>query len=1011
MQLEASRNQGTHQVAIDKMQQPAENLTLQDERPRPERRKKSYRISAVAIFLLAAVFICSLVAAGAIGYSIASMNSQEELCARLNESGIHATNSDSQWDITDAQPKKPRRIHNLRLPRAIEPISYNITLVPFLMEGNYTFHGEVKIIIRTIEPTRNITLHAASLHIHTGNVYVRYVDDAWGLESLPSKIMKISRQYADNEKQFYVIKLKDMLMNNTRYEIGIKFTGELNDYMQGFYRSSYMLGNKTRWVAATQFQPTDARRAFPCFDEPALKAKFRLNLARPANMSTLFNMPILRSVPFEGLDNYVWDIYAESKPMSSYLVAFAVTDFSHLKKDKSAVWARADAIKSAEYALKIGPQLLKFYEKFFDIEFPLPKIDMLALPDFTAGAMENWGLITFRESAMLFEEGNTPQVNKQRIATVMAHEMAHQWFGNLVTPDWWSELWLNEGFATYLEYVGTDSIEPAWKSMDMFVIHEVQGVFQLDALKTSHQISVQVQNPEEINDIFDRISYGKGATVIRMMRHFLTPHVFKVGLANYLREKSYEATDQETLWKYLTAEAQRVKLFDNETSVKTIMDTWTLQTGFPIVWVSREYTTTMVTFNQSRFVLNYTTYEALNKEENFLWWIPLSFTTTSRLNFEDTRPVHWIRGTRELRVDEPSISHEDWFLVNIQQTGFYRVNYDNTNWGLLSKYLRNSDKFMKIAPANRAQLIDDSLNLARSGYLSYTVALDMTLYLKHETEYIPWRAAISCLNFIDSMLLRKGDYHLFQKYFIHLIEKIYHEFGFVETAAEASDMIKGIMRTELLSTACHLGYTNCTVNSFLMFHKWMNEPSPDSINPISPNLRSIVYCTAIKNGNQEIWDFAWERYVNAIVSSEKEMLLSALGCTKEIWLLERLLQMSLDESSHIRKHDIIRVFGAVSNNVIGQPIAFQFLRDNFDKIKYIMGNSMGNVFGLVKYASRRINKKFELHEFKQFIHEKIKEPSRPVLQAIEQAETNYAWTQKSYDTVVEWLKNFNESLL
>lgn len=238
----------------------------------------------------------------------------------------------------------------------------------------------------------------------------------------------------------------------------------------------------------------------------------------------------------ESIPNYVWDHFAETLPMSTYLLAYAITDFSHISLGNFSVWARADAIQSAKYALSVGPKILDFLENFFGIAFPLPKMDMIALPEFQAGAMENWGLITFRETAMLYEKGISTASNKQRVASVVGHELAHQWFGNLVTPSWWSDIWLNEGFASYMEYLTANAVAPEWKLLDEFVVNELQTVFQLDALTTSHKISQEVGNPQEIFELFDRISYAKGSTVIRMMSHFLTDTVFRRGLSNYLRE-------------------------------------------------------------------------------------------------------------------------------------------------------------------------------------------------------------------------------------------------------------------------------------------------------------------------------------------------------------------------------------------------------------------------------------------------------------------------------------------
>lgn len=357
--------------------------------------------------------------------------------------------------------------------------------------------------------------------------------------------------------------------------------------------------------------------------------------------------------------------------MSTYLVAFVVCDFVNQTSGNFSVWTRSDAVTSARYALEVGPKILKYLEQFFDIKYPLPKMDMIALPDFSAGAMENWGLITYRETAMLYEENVSANSNKQRVVTVVAHELAHQWFGNLVTPTWWTDLWLNEGFASYMEYLGVDAVEPAWKSMEQFVVNELHNVFSLDALSSSHQISVEVHNPEEINEIFDKISYGKGAAIIRMMDHFLTAEVFKGGLTNYLNEKKYQSADQDDLWRFLTAEARNKGAFDDSLAVKDIMDTWTLQTGFPVVSLTRDYDSNKLEFSQERFIFIEPSINSTGigtGEEKPLWWIPITFTTLGESNFNNTKPSIWMRAEEKLTLHDMDIPQHDWVIVNVQQT-------------------------------------------------------------------------------------------------------------------------------------------------------------------------------------------------------------------------------------------------------------------------------------------------------------------------------------------------------
>lgn len=446
--------------------------------------------------------------------------------------------------------------------------------------------------------------------------------------------------------------------------------------------------------------------------------------------------------------------------MSTYLVAFVVSDYKSLKDGNFAVWARADAIHSAKYALSFGVRVLSFLEKFFSLSYPLPKVDMVALPDFSSGAMENFGLITYRETAMLFEEGVSAASNKQRVAIVVAHELAHQWFGNLVTPSWWTDLWLNEGFASYMEYVGVDAVEPTWKPMDQFVVNEIHSVFGLDALSTSHPVSIKVENPEEINEIFDRISYAKGAAIIRMMAHFLTDTVFRQGLTNYLRDRAFQSAEQDDLWHFLTEAAHAARTLDPSLTVKEIMDTWTLQTGFPVVHVQRDYEGNSFKLMQERFV--FLENGKQNSSEEPLWWVPLTYTTRKERNFKDTKPISWMKREKETKIYDDHVLEEDWLILNVQETGYYRVNYDERNWDLISKHLMDSKRFKEIAPSNRAQLINDALNLARAGHLDYRIALDVTRYLAHEDEYVPWKAATNSLNFIDVMLVKTGDYALFK---------------------------------------------------------------------------------------------------------------------------------------------------------------------------------------------------------------------------------------------------------
>ncbi|XP_015604737.1 aminopeptidase Ey [Cephus cinctus] len=983
------------------MTQSREVLAMMDAHTTTFGRKRGCTISRCGGFLLGALFVLCLVATGLLVYHFAPC---------LNGRSVTINGSNDPRDDTmmetarsfSASTANKKKI-DVRLPRSIVPHSYELKLIPFIWEGNFTFHGEVRILVNVTQDTENVTLHAVDMKIDENHTSIREYSSTAGASV--NRTLKIDCQKNDTARQFHIIQTTDTLKKGKQYTVYLKFTGYLNDYLQGFYRSSYTVGNQTRWIATTQFQATDARRAFPCFDEPALKASFQISIARPKNMTSISNMPRKgEPQPVSGIPNYLWDHYERSVPMSTYLVAFIVSDFEVLRSPSGnfSVWARSEAINQSLYSLDIGPKVLEYFEDYFKIKFPLPKMDMVALPDFSAGAMENWGLITYRETAMLYQEGVSTSSNQQRVATVVSHELAHQWFGNLVTPSWWTDLWLNEGFASYVEYIGMNAVEPKWKVLEQFVVHELQNVFSLDALESSHPISIEVGHPDEISEIFDRISYGKGASIIRMMDHFLTTEVFKRGLTNYLNSKAYRSAEQNDLWEALTKQAHKDGVLSSDKTVKEIMDTWTLQTGFPVVTVIRDYNRGSASLTQERFMLrNGTT--VVEYKEKPKWWIPITYTTESSKNFGITRPSHWMEAETSLTLPNLGANSSQWVIFNVQETGYYRVNYDKTNWQLIIKQLNNV-MFRDIGTINRAQLIDDALNLARAGRLDYTTALDVTSYLAHETEYLPWKAALTAMGYLDNMLIKFPGYDKFRIHALKLLDNVYKQTGFKDTPGDPQLTV--FTRIDVLSWACSFGHEDCVRNAVTQFHNWRNAPNPDKNNPVSPNLKSVVYCTAMRAGGEAEWDFAWQRYLKTNVGSEKDLLLNALGCTRETWILSRYLDWAITDNSGIRKQDAARVFGSVANNVIGQPLAFNFLRNKWARLKEYFGTSLLTINNIVKSSTKRMNTRFELKDLLEFVTEHREElgtATRTVQQAMEQAEANIRWLERNHATIREWL--------
>nr|XP_027223184.1 aminopeptidase N-like [Penaeus vannamei] len=587
---------------------------------------------------------------------------------------------------------------DVRLPRSIKPLHYVVKLQPFI-NGNFSIVGYMEVEMEVLEPTSNITLHISD--IITKNDTVKVSDQA------TSRGLRIKKHEYDHSRHFYIAHLRKELQKGKRYILSMEFLGYLNDKLRGFYRATYKdVDGNIRNAAATQFQPTAARKAFPCFDEPALKATFEIHLARESWMTTLSNMPIAETVPVEGQEGWMWDRYEKSVPMSTYLVAFVVSDYVHINSTENdrvdfRVWARQETIDQAEYANEIGPKILRFFEDYFNLSYPLPKMDMIALTDFSAGAMENWGLITYRESIFLYDPQVSTPVDKAVIASIVSHELAHQWFGNLVTPKWWDDLWLNEGFATYISYLGVDHVEPTWKAMEEIVVEIVHRVFDLDSLESSHRINIPVSNPDEISEVFDEISYNKvyndlGASIIRMMTHYLTEPTFRKGLNNYLKALTYNSSVQDDLWKHLTLAAHEDGILPQEVTVKMIMDTWTLQMGYPVVKVTRSPDGTSATLTQERFLLEGSANSSSTTD--YKWWVPLTFTTQNEANFSQTQASLWMKDSED-HVTVFLFPRRTSGSFNLQQAAYY---YDDHNWNLIIQQLKKDHQV--ISPSTEGRL-------------------------------------------------------------------------------------------------------------------------------------------------------------------------------------------------------------------------------------------------------------------------------------------------------------------
>lgn len=406
----------------------------------------------------------------------------------------------------------------------------------------FTNRGSVEIVFVAEEPVDFVVLHSKELNIT--QVTISHGDEP----------VEVKRILENTHLELLYIEVSKKLLTNVEYLLKINFTKILEEKLDGFYISSYVESTTERqkYLATTHFEPTSARSAFPCFDEPAFKAVFTLKMVHEHGYDVYFNSEKQDTIPYNK-DGLQLSIFEKTVKMSTYLVAFVVCDFKPLhSRTKDGKLVRVlvpkDLVNNGELALKSAVNILTYFEEFFNITYPLKKLDLIAVPDFAAGAMENWGLLTFRTSMLIHNERITNNVDKEQIVIVISHEIAHQWFGNLVTMKWWNDLWLNEGFSSYVENLGVDYLYPDWRMVDQFV-QTTHNAMERDSLRSSHAILAKVKDDRDIDPLFDPISYKKGAALIRMLQNFLKPENLRLGLKEYLQRYQFSNAETADLWR------------------------------------------------------------------------------------------------------------------------------------------------------------------------------------------------------------------------------------------------------------------------------------------------------------------------------------------------------------------------------------------------------------------------------------------------------------------------------
>jgi puromycin-sensitive aminopeptidase len=845
---------------------------------------------------------------------------------------------------------------NIKLSKHIIANQYDITLQPDL--ENFTFSGFEVISLKITENTKSITLHSKDLNINTAEIKIK-----------KNKIFSTNITY-DTKSETATFVFPENISPG-KYDLTLVFEGILNDKMRGFYRSSYKVDGVLNHMATTQFEATDARRAFPCFDEPAHKSVFHVSLVVPKGKTAISNtLPISVAEHTPDLDIIK---FSPTPVMSTYLLAFIIGDFEYLEgKTKNGVNIKVYTTKGkkhqGEFSLSCAIKTLEFYEEYFDIKYPLNTLDMIAIPDFASGAMENWGAITYRESALLVDPLNSSISNKQWVALVIAHEIAHQWFGNLVTMEWWTHLWLNEGFASYIEYLAVDKMFPSWDIWTQFSTADLGVALRLDALKNTHPIEIEVHHPDEIGEIFDEVSYSKGASIIRMLAEYLGEENFRNGLRYYLKKHSYKNTETNHLWEALEKVSKK--------PVAKIMQNWTSRGGYPIL--NTEIRKDKIIISQDRFFSS--PVSKMQNKEKTLWQIPIEI----EINKERTKVL---LDKKSIEIPKP----DTCIKLNIGEAGFFRTNYEDT---LLEK-LKEVVHHKEISPRDRLGIIRDLFALSEAGIISTDKALEFLFAYREEDNYTVWLEIASGLARIEQLVAKSNSEENLDKFIIKLFTPILKKLTWEKQQGES--------HTDTLLRSLAISRLGRSADKEVVKKAKFLVKEAQKGEQIDPDIKGALYATVANNGGLAEYKAFIKQYRSETLHEEKNRIGNALGDFKDKEILCLSAHFAL--SDDVRIQDTIGILSSIGSNPYGRDVWVTCIKSNWQLLLNRYGDGGHSLGRLVKAIGPSPEKKHLKFFVDFFGKNKAPGAARSVEQVKERIEANVLWLARDNKKIKEFLKN------
>ena len=801
-----------------------------------------------------------------------------------------------------------------KLPKEVIPTEYAIRIVPNL--DNFTFAGSETVKLNVRSSVHQLVLNGLELKIEAA--------------SIDGKELPLPAIKTDNETELLTLTLPSELAAGD-HALALRFTGKINQQGQGLFYMRYQeQGSGARKVmVGTQFEATDARRFFPCWDEPAFRARFQLTAVVPENWLAVSNMPVESETLLNGRDpaaagghptsdtssgapgrrtlpprKLMKEVrFASTPPMSSYLNVFVAGELDFIESQVGPTQIRVIATKGkaelGRYALEASAEILKYYNDYFGVPYPLPKLDQIAIPGGFGGAMENWGGITYYESRLLFDPKSSSGETKQNIYEVLAHEMAHMWFGDLVTMAWWDNLWLNEGFASWMGSKCTAHFNPQW---EVWLARELprdptrrigiakEAAMEGDARSTTHPIQQRVATEAEANSAFDDITYKKGQSFLRMLESFLGEDVFRNGIRQYIAAHKYSNTTTADLWNALSEASNK--------SVGEIAAGWTQQPGFPVVTVKRE-ADGKVRLTQERFTVNF------KNAPRLLWQIPLTYlvvgeTPATLLMTGETTALENIPADRALKL-------------NLNGAGNYRVEYDDRSWELLLKALP------KLGVEDRVNLMSDAWALVQAGRAPVSLYFGLVEKLPVSTDLAEREQVINVLDFVNGLLVGSSERERFQRCARSLLRPTFATLGWEPKPNEPPNA--GRLRASLIGALGHLNDPEIIAGCHDRFEKYLARRAS-----LPPDLRAPVLAVVGRYSDEKTWNKLHELGLKTTSIEDQQNYYEALACTTDPKLVKKTLAIALTDELPTSR--AIFLVSRVARDSGHPDIAWEFAKAN-----------------------------------------------------------------------------------